>query len=197
MVGWGRYRLAGARPHLSESAARVLAVVETLAPDAHLTGLDLLAPYAHQFFVEYPHLVYTEPAALQPAAFALADAGFVVILAASGQPDTTITASLSETVILRAQPNPEQYGVHDTYAPREKAWVDALREAQRGWLPIDMTELGRVLRGLLDAGGDLRRLRNYARRMGYLDRVDAALADPASEETFTDQQHALQAGFRS
>lgn len=192
MTGWGRYRLRGARPPLSESAEQVLTVVEELAPDAHLTGFDVLVPYAHQFLVEYPHLVYVEPAALDTAAFRLAEAGFVAV-AAGGRIKPSVTTTPSRTVVLRAQPNAEQYGVRGPVASREKAWVDTLREAHRGQLPFDFVELGRVLRDLLDRGGDLRKLRNYARRMGYLGRVSAALASSPAD-VMDEQTQALRAG---
>lgn len=195
MIGWGRYRLKGARPALSDTGRQVLDVVEKLAPDAHLTGFDLLAPYAHQFFAEYPHLVYAEPAALEAVAYALTDAGFLVV-SASRHRGAIGSLLPARAVIIRAQPNPEQYGVHTACAPREKAWVDTLRESRRGNLPIDATELDRALRNLLEAGGDLRKLRNYARRMGYLDRVDAALAE-TSTAVSGEQERALRAGLRS
>jgi DNA-binding Lrp family transcriptional regulator len=175
MTGWGRYRIRGAKPILSDTGSQVLAIVERLFPDAHLTGFDLLAPYAHQFFAEYPHLVYTEPASLDATAYALVKAGFVVLSPAQHH-ETLRVPSLSRVVILRAQPNPEQYSVRGACAPREKAWVDTLRESRRGNLPIDIAELSRVLHNLLDAGGDLRKLHNYARRMGYLDHLTTAIA---------------------
>ena len=194
MTGWGRYRLEGSKQQrLSPSAREVLAVVEELAPDAHLTGFDVLAPYAHQFLVEYPHLVYAEPAALDTAAFRLAEADFVAVAAGSKQ---SVTAAPARTVLLRAQPNAEQYGVHGPVASREKAWVDTLREAHRGQLPFDFVELGRVLRALLDRGADVRRLRQYARRMGYVDRVNAALAD-SPEASMDAMADALRAGLWS
>lgn len=192
--GHGRYRSPQAHGPvtLSESAQRVLEVIERLAPDAHLTGFDLLAPYAHQFMVEYPHLVYVEPAALETATFELANAGFAVAVAShrSGE----LASTPSETVIVRAQPNADQFGVRGPLAPREKAWVDTLRETLRGHLPFDLVELGRVLRAMIDAGADLPALRNYARRMGYQRPLAVALTgdgdgDPRAE--------ALRAGFVS
>jgi hypothetical protein len=99
-------------------------------------------------------------------------------------------------VVLREQPNAERYGVHGPIASREKAWVDTLRESHRGNLPFDYVELGRVLRALLDRDGDMRRLRNYARRMGYAARLDAALA--ISRGLATDAMaEQLRAGFWS
>jgi hypothetical protein len=196
-TAWGRYRLEGSKPSLSSGAAPVLAVVEALAPDAHLTGFDVLAPYAHQFLVEYPHLVYAEPTALDTAAFRLAEAGFVVVTAGGGSnAKRSVTAAPAQTVVLRAQPNAEQYGVHGPVASREKAWVDTLRETHRGQLPFDFVELGRVMRALLDRGGDVRKLRNYARRMGYVDRVNSALAD-SPEADMDAMTQALRAGVRS
>lgn len=194
-TAWGRYRAESARPSLGETGERVLEVVNDLAPDAHLTGFDVLVPYAHQLIVEYPHLVYAEPAALDTAAFRLAESDFTVI-AARGRSRPAVRAAPSQTVMLRAQPNAEQYGVHGAVAPVEKAWVDTLREAQRGQLPFDFVELGRVLRAMLDRGADIRKLRNYARRLGYVDRVDAALADSPGTE-LDERTQALRAGVWS
>jgi hypothetical protein len=195
-TGWGRYRLKGSALQLNDSGHRVLEVVAALQPDAHLTGFDVLASYAHQFLVEYPHLVYAEPAVVDTAAFELAAAGFVVV-AATGRSKPAVTAAPAQTVVLRTQPNAEQYGVHGPVASREKAWVDTLREASRGQLPFDFVELGRVLRVLLDGGADRRKLRNYARRMGYLERVDAAMTDSEPADDHDAQVATLRAGFWS
>lgn len=193
-VPHGKFRLQGSAPGLTESGREVLGVVEDLAPDAHLTGFDPLARYAHQFFVEFPHLVYVEPASADTAAFRLAEAGFLVVRARGHWQASAVSARPAQTVILRAQPNAEQYGVRSSLAAPEKAWVDTLRESQRGFLPFDHVELGRVLRALLDDGGDLRKLRNYARRMGYQARVAAALGQAPPHDT---EDEALRAGFLS
>lgn len=104
------------------------------APDAHLTGFDVLARYAHKFVVEHPHLVYAEPAAIETITFRLADAGFSAVRAQQNRP--AVSAPVDETVLVRAQANAEQYGVRGPIAPPEKAWVDTLRETLRGSLAV-------------------------------------------------------------
>jgi hypothetical protein len=151
-----------------------------LGYDAHLTGFDLLAPHAHQFVFAYPHLVYADPSAFEALSMELPKRGFVVVPARPGP--KAMTPDPSSVVVLRRQPNPEQYGVRGHVAPVEKAWVDTLRETLRGNLEISYLELGRILRSLVDQGADLRYLRRYARPLGYVDRVDGALDDAHDDE---------------
>lgn len=191
-AGHGRYRSPSPGVVLSDSAQRVLEVVARLSPDAHLTGFDLLAPYAHQFLVEYPHLVYVEPAALDTATFELAQAGFSVMVASHRK--VQLASQPSETVVVRAQSNADRFGLRGPLAPPEKAWVDTLRETQRGHLPFDFVELGRVLRALLDADANLPALRNYARRMGYQHPLAVALTGANGDDT---RAEGLRAGFVS
>jgi hypothetical protein len=74
--------------------------------------------------------------------------------------------------------------------------VDALRGSSRDTVPLQLMELGRILRGIVDDGGDVRFLRHYARRLGYLDRVDAAMsAEPLAADAAGLLQ--LRAGFRA
>ena len=77
-VGHGRYRLVGASPLTSASGKALLSVLEGGDYDAHLTGFDVLVPYAHQFVFAYPHLVNADPAVFDALAYELADDGFVV-----------------------------------------------------------------------------------------------------------------------
>ena len=192
-VGHGRYRLVGASPLTSDSGKALLSVLEDGDYDAHLTGFDVLVPYAHQFVFAYPHLINADPAVFDALAYELADDGFVVRGAGRGPALATSDASL--VVVLRRQPNARQYRVHAHLAPPEKAWVDTLRETLRGNLELSHLELGRILRNLLDSGADVRYLRRYARQLGYLDCVEQTIephAQPDRPET-----HALRAGFHA
>jgi hypothetical protein len=198
-AGRGEYQLALPQLGLNDDAAQLVGVLETGGLGAHLTGFDLLVPYAHQFVFRYPHLVYAEPMALDGVELELVANDFVVSRANAGGrisvPDS------SRLVILRKQPDPERYRVHGAVAPVEKAWVDALREASRGSIPLQFMELGRILRALVDAGVDMRFLRHYARQLGYLDRVDAAMGDNAPDVAPREQGSAalgqLRAGFQA
>lgn len=190
-VGHGQYQLAGGVTVGTEQGNEILRALDELGFDAHLTGFDLLTPYAHQFVFQFPHLVYTEPSAREGVAFELARRGFVIADAGLGAKVTS--PELSNLVIARTQPNAEQYGVRWHLASIEKAWVDTLRETIRGNLPFEYMELGRILRTMLDSGADARRLRTYARRLGYLDRVEAALQGHGGDDR--DETRALRAGF--
>lgn len=187
----GRYRLAGEPAVRSEAAMELLSFLEERGYEAHLTGFDLLAPHAHQFVYDFPHLVYGEPGASAALAYELPARGFVVGFASPGLKPASLDAS--QMVLLRNQTNAEQYGVRGHVAPVEKAWVDTLRESRRGNLEVSYLELGRILRSLVDSGADLRYLRRYARQMGYLGQVEDAL--DATHEPATAEGRALQAGF--
>jgi hypothetical protein len=201
-AGRGEYQLALPQLGLGDDAARVVGVLETGGLAAHLTGFDLLISYAHQFVFLVPHVVYAEPMALDGVELELAANDFVV-WRADGGGRVSIPAS-SQLVVLRKQPDAERYRVHGYVAPVEKGWVDALREASRGTVPLQFMELGRILRALVDGGADVRFLRHYARQLGYLDRVDAAMGDapgtatsvaaPARESAELGQ---LRAGFQA
>jgi DNA-binding MarR family transcriptional regulator len=193
-VAHGRYRLTGDVPLPSEEGRELLAALEELGYDAHLTGFDLLAPHAHQFVFSYPHLVYAEPTAFDALTFELPQRGFVVVPAGRGPkasgPDP------ARMVVLRRQPDPERYGVRGHVAPTEKAWVDALRETRRGNLDLSYMELGRILRSLLDDGADVRYLRRYARHLGYLGQLDRVISGEVSDPGVEDADAlALRAGF--
>lgn len=82
--------------------------------------------------------------------------------------------------------------MRDHLALPEKAWVDLLREVRRSHLGFDYGELGRILRALERAGVPLHKLRTYARSLGYLEWVDAALG---SREPAGVEQAQLAAGY--
>ena len=190
----GQYMLRDrAEPGLPERGREIVDVLRREGIDAHVTGLDVLAGYAHQFVFDYPHVVYAEPYALDAAEAVLADNGFTVVSAAPGgdvqAPDP------SRLVLLRKQADAaRRFGVIDHVAPREKAWVDLLRESTKGRMNFDFGELGRMLRALHDAGADAKRVRRYAARIGYerwLDAVDGIQA-PGERDI-----KRLVAGYRS
>jgi hypothetical protein len=147
-------------------------VIERLDADAHLSGYDLLAGFAHQFVFEYPHLVCCHPPHADGVAGALAERGFVVLAAGPG---ALRGPAMPRTVLLRRQPSiARRTLVHGAVATPEKAWVDLLRETRRSDAPFDYGELGRLLRAMTDEGINLRALSSYARRVGYVDWLAAA-----------------------
>jgi hypothetical protein len=189
----GLYRLADDPPVRSAAARELLALLEEQGYEAHLTGFDLLAPHAHQFAYAFPHLVYGDPGAIEALLYELPNRNFIAGLAkAKAAP---VSPDMSRVVLLRDQPNADQYGVYGHVAPVEKAWVDTLRETRRGCLDVSYMELGRILHSLVDQDADMRYLRRYARQLGYLQQVEDAL-DPDREPETADCQ-ALQAGFRA
>jgi hypothetical protein len=188
----GRSRYTTRRPAvaLSGEALQILRVIERLDAEAHLSGYDVLAGFAHQFTFEYSHLVCCHPPHFDGLAAALADKRFVVLAAG---PCALRGPLMPRTVLLRRQPLIEQETlVRGSLAAPEKAWVDLLRETRRSRLPIDYGELGRLLRAMTEYGVNRRALASYARRIGYLQRLQAATGQrpPASVE-----QRQLAAGY--
>ena len=146
-------------------AKKVVRVIERLDADAHLSGYDVLAGFAHQFVYEYPHLVYCHPPHTDSVAGALANSGFVVLPAGPG---ALRGPAMPRTVLLRRQPIiGSRTLVRGAVATPEKAWVDLLRETRRSEMPFDYGELGRLLRAMSDQKINTRALRGYARRVGY------------------------------
>lgn len=187
----GKYELVKHQSTLSSEAAHLVDVLRAKELDAHLTGLDLLVTHAHQFVFQFPHVVYADPMTLDAVEVELVSHDFIVQPANSSC--RISVSNPSKLVLLRKQAGAELYRVHGFIAPVEKAWVDTLREAIRGVVPIQFMELGRILRSLEDGGADMRFLRRYARQLGYLTRVDAALGstpDHSSQELL-----ALRAGY--
>lgn len=192
-AGRGEYQLVRRHLGLAEEASRLVEVLETAGLAAHLTGFDLLVPYAHQFVFEFPHVVYAEPMALESVEFELTANDYVVQRADAGA--RVSAPDRSKVIVLRKQPDPERYRVHGYFAPVEKAWVDALREAHRGTVPLQFMELGSILRSLADAGSDMRFLRHYARQLGYLNRVEATVNGAGGDDPAEFQ--ALRAGYEA
>ena len=150
---------------LTGEAEEIVRVIERLDADAHLSGYDMLAGFAHQFVFEYPHLVCCPAPHAEGVAAALIERRFVVIAAGPG---ALRGASMPRTVLLRRQPLIGSRSlVRGALTNPEKAWVDLLRETRRSDAPFDYGELGRLLRAMTDQGINQRALSSYARRIGY------------------------------
>jgi len=164
------------RPWTGEAASAegktIVKVIERLEADAHLSGYDVLAGFAHQFVFDYPHIVCTQPSHAEGLAAALAKKNLVVIAAG---PRALSGPAMARSVLLRRQPLiASRTLVRGALATPEKAWVDLLREMRRSNFPFDYGELGRVLRAMTDQQINQRALNSYARRTGYGDWLAAA-----------------------
>ena len=156
-------------------AKKIVRIIRRLDADAHLSGYDVLAGFAHQFVYEYPHIVCCHPSHADGVAGALARGGFVVLPAGPG---ALRGPSMSRTVLLRRQPLiGSRTLVQGALATPEKAWVDLLRETRRSEMPFDYGELGRLLQAMTDQQINTRALRGYARRVGYADWLLAATGE--------------------
>lgn len=188
--GKSRYTIRPPAAYVSGDGLRIVRVIERLDAEAHLSGYDVLAGFAHQFTFDYPHLVCCHPPHLDGLAAALASKRFVVVAAGPG----ALRGPLAlRTVLMRGQPPIRRHTlVRSSLATPEKAWVDLLREARRSQLPIDYGELGRLLRTMTDHSINRRALSSYARRIGYLQWLQAATGErqPAGA-----QQRQLAAGY--
>ncbi|HVA19329.1 MAG TPA: hypothetical protein VMU55_04065, partial [Solirubrobacteraceae bacterium] len=177
-------------PELNAEGGELLVLLRDCDADAHLTGFDVLARYAHQFAYGYTHLVYCHPPHISGLASELADRDWQLLPAGR---HVHLGGPRERTVIVRGQTHDERrYPVRDHLALPEKAWVDLLREVRRSRLGLDYGELGRILRSMERAGVPLGKLRTYARNTGYLTWMDAAFGDrePAGIE-----QAQLAAGY--
>jgi hypothetical protein len=165
--GHGQYAVASTESlPLPDTGREIVGVLAGAGVEAHVTAFDVLARFAHQFVYAYPHVVYAEPYAVSETARALTDAGFVVVPA--GRHAGVEVGDLSRVVILRGQSDAaRRYAVIGHVASPEKAWVDLLRETRRSGLPLDLGEVGRILRALRQSGCDEGRLGRYAKRMRY------------------------------
>jgi|GEM_PF-1271927 len=153
-------------------AEEIVRVIEHSDADAHLSGYDVLAGFAHQFVFDYAHLVCCHPPHADGVASALVEQGFVVLAAGPG---ALRGPAMPRTVLLRRQPVlARRTLVRGAVATPEKAWVDLLRETRRSDAPFDYGELGRLLRAMTDQGINQSALGSYARRVGYEDWLRAA-----------------------
>jgi hypothetical protein len=189
-VGRGIYSQRPCEPHLNPEAQTLWAQLRSSDADAHLTGFDLLAGFAHQFVYDYPHLVYCHSPHLSGLADQLSTAGWTVLPAG---PPARFASEPEHVVLLRGQAHAEgRYPVQDHLARPEKAWVDLLRETRRSQLGFDFGELGRILAGMEHAGARQSTLTAYARRAGYLDWLLAARGERPAQG---DEQRQLVAGY--
>jgi hypothetical protein len=198
-LGYGHYGLADAREGLAEPAEELVDVLEQAGVEAHLTGLDVIGSYGHQFVRSYPHLIYVDPPALDELAFQLGAADLLPARAGSGAAQALLpNVDVARVVLLRGQPagRSDRFGVRGLVAPVEKAWLDLVREARGGAYPIALNELGAILASLLDAGRvDQRRLSSWSREMGYQDEV-AVVLDRAAPVGADAELQELAAGAR-
>lgn len=193
-IAQGLWQLPPSQLSLPDPSRRTLELLQATGLDAHLTGLAPLLPYTHQFVRQFPQLVYADPQAIDVVEDELAASGFIVARLGAGR-EAPVGDDLSNLVLLRKQSDPAQYGFRGHLATPEKAWVDLLRETHRGNLPMQFMEIGAILRNLFEGSINAKRLRNYARRMGYQAWIDRALGEaPASEN---ERIEAVKAGFDS
>jgi DNA-binding MarR family transcriptional regulator len=186
----GVYSRRPSEPSLNPNGRQLLGLLRRSDAEAHLTGFDVLTPYAHQFAYRFSHLVYCHPSHISGLAGELADGDWLVLPAGL---DIQPGGGRERVVVVRGQTHDERrYPVRDHLALPEKAWVDLLREVRRSKLGFDYGELGRILRSLERAGVPLLRLRTYARNVGYTEWVDAALGDRPPN---TVEQAQLAAGY--
>lgn len=195
---YGVYRLANVDPDqlLAPSAAAIVRAISESGAEAHLTGLDPLAAHSHQFLRSFPHVVYADPDALEQVAFTLSRAGFQPVPAGRAARNLIVHApDPDRTVVLRGQPvsRMDRLGVRSAVAPPEKAWLDLLREARNGSLPISLGEVGAILASMLESGADRDQLLRWAREMGYERQVRAVVDQ---DEAFDDETRELAAGAK-
>ncbi len=179
-------------PEMGFEGGELLMLLRCSEADAHLTGFDVLARYAHQFAYGYTHLVYCHPSHISGLTHELSGEDWVLLPAGH---HVRLGGPHDRTVIVRGQTHDERrYPVSNHLALPEKAWVDLLREVRRSRLGFDYGELGRILRSMERAGVPIAKLRTYARNAGYLPWVEAAFGvrAPASIE-----QAQLAAGYAS
>jgi hypothetical protein len=186
----GIYSRRPPEPELNSEGAELLMLLRDSDADAHLTGFDVLAPYAHQFAYGYTHLVYCHPPHISGLAGELSAADWLLLPAGR---HVHLGGQRERTVVVRGQTHDERrYPVRNQLAMPEKAWVDLLREVRRSRLGLDYGELGRILRSLERSGVPLEKLRTYARNVGYRAWVDAALGDRVPDNI---EQAQLAAGY--
>jgi hypothetical protein len=160
----GRVRVPSeaARPPIplpTPEAEELWFMLEQESLPAYLSGLDVLAPYAHHFLFEFPHLVVALKGTGQDVAHRFAASGFTVLQ--DQQPPAA--APLPRIVNLRELSRWTRYSIHAHVAPPELAWLDLYREVRRGAIHLPPAELGRLLNQVLRRRGAEKRLRALAR----------------------------------
>lgn len=158
-----------AEVRVGPDADRVVEALGQAGVAALLSGYDVLASFANQLPVAWPHLVIVDRGSGEWAADVLRAAGFVPIL----EPNRDQLALLADLrqdglVILR-----ERSISADAPSIRsvEEAWVDLAAEQRAGY-PIASGDLSGLLLGLADAGVSWTRLVRAARRRSLPLRLD-------------------------
>lgn len=186
----GLYSRRPLEPDLNADGMALLSILRDGDADAHLTGFDVLARYAHQFAYGYTHLVYCHPPHMSGLIRELSEEEFVLLPAGR---HVHLGRSVEHTVIVRAQTyDPRRYPVRDHLALPEKAWVDLLREVRRSRIGFDYGELGRILHSMERAGVPLAKLQTYARNVGYSGWVEVALGQRSAQNA---EQAQLASGY--
>jgi hypothetical protein len=174
--GYARVRREDADQKLhrlpSGEADELLRLIRTNGLPAYLSGLDVLAPYAHHFLFEFPHLVVALKGTGRDVAHTFAAVGFIV-LQDQQQP---AAAPLSQVVVLRELSRWTRYPTRNHLATPELAWLDLYREVRRRTLELPPRELGRILEQLLRRAGTDKRLRALAREH-FKGEIDSILDD--------------------
>lgn len=165
-------------PLPSHEASQLWFTLQQQSLPSYLSGLDVLAPYAHHFLFEFPHLVVTLTGTGQDVAHRFAANGFTVLQ--DQQPPAA--APLERVVVLRELSRWTRYPVRAHVAPPELAWLDLYREVRRKTIHLPATELGRLLNQILRRPGAESRLRGLAREH-FKDEIDAIL-DRRPRSTF-------------
>ena len=100
---WGRgaYSRRPAESQLNAKGQELLGLLRDSDADAHLTGFDVLAPYAHQFVYAYTHLVYCHPPHLSGLASELSAADWLLLPAGR---HVHLGGPRERTVIARGRP---------------------------------------------------------------------------------------------
>ena len=137
---------------------------------AYLSGMDLLAGYAHHFLPDFAHLVVAQTGTGSDIASDLAREGFLVMRAGM----LSIDADLTRVVILRELTVWDRYPIIRRLAPPELAWIDLYREVRRKMFQFQPAELGRILSALVADPGSEARLRTMA-RYHYTEEIESIL----------------------
>jgi DNA-binding transcriptional ArsR family regulator len=150
-------------------AGRIVGALEKAGVAASLSGYDVLASFANQLPVAWPHLVVVDRGSGEWAADVLRAAAFVPIL----EPNRDQLALLAELrqdglVILRERSIPAD---PPSVRSVEEAWVDLAAEQRAGY-PIASGDLSDLLLGLADADVSWTRLVRAARRRSLPLRLD-------------------------
>ena len=196
-TGHGEYALPDREELLAGETRELVDALGNSGAEAHVTGFDVIGSHTHQVVRSFPHLVYADPGALAEVGFALGDAGFWSMPAGAAA-EHLRSPHPDRLVLLRGQSasRMDRFGVRGPLAPVEKAWLDLLRETRAGTVPASLGDLGAMLASMLRSNVDQRRLRSWAREMGYADHVDAVIDPDAVGDAAEPELRELAAGAR-